>query len=84
MIMSTKRLDVRINDHLFAAKAFRYVITHVTIPENHPIIFSHCQSMETPTGNKHIHLFHDNHLLLLVVRIIRRENVRDANFDSKR
>ena len=84
MIMSTKRLDVRINDHLFTTKAFRYEMTHVTIPGNHLIIFIHDQSMETPTGNKHIHLFHDNHLPLLAVRIIRRENVRDANFDSKR
>lgn len=83
MIMSTKRLDVRINDHLFTTKAFRYVITHITIPENRPIIFMHYKSMENLTGNRHIHLFRDNHLPRLVGHIVRRENVRDANFDSE-
>ena len=86
--MTTKCLNIGINNKLFTTKAFRNKIIHITFSENekqnrHFLFSSFLYLIDKTqfTDNMRIHLFRDNHLRRLVVDIIHIGNVLDANYD---
>ena len=84
MIMPAQSLNIRVNNDLFATKTSWNKIIHITVSENMYKQYSEIRQRALAlTDNKHDHLFHDIHLLLLVVHIIHKENVPDANCGLK-